>query len=112
MVSPNLLVSYETARKKIGQLPSLPPRPTATKIRALYNRLREVLAKIPSYQLPNHGYQDMVDQAEIYALTGETAWIDFADLGFRRQANGSLDPVAQRNAEAIFNVAIMVYTFQ
>ena len=54
----------------------------------------------------------MVDQAEIYALTGETAWIDFADPGFRRQADGSLDPVTQRNAEANFNANIMVYTSQ
>ena len=54
----------------------------------------------------------MVDTAGIYALTGETAWIDFPDPGFHCQADGSLNPVAQQDAEAIFNVAIMVYTSQ
>ena len=58
----------------------------------------------------NHGYQGMVDTADFYALTGETPWIGFPDPGFHRQANGSLNPVAQRDANVIFNAAIMVYT--
>ena len=54
----------------------------------------------------------MIDQEEIYELTGEPAWIDFPDPGFHRQADGLLDPVAQRDAEAIFNANIMVFTSQ
>ena len=73
MVSPNSLISYETARAKIGTLPSLHPRPTATKICTLYKHLCEMLAKIPSFKSPIHGYQCMVDAAKLYALTGEAA---------------------------------------
>ena len=54
----------------------------------------------------------MVDQVKMYALTGEPVWIDFPNPGFHRQANGSFDPVVQRDAKAIFNAAIMVYTSQ
>ena len=112
MASPNYLISYKTARAKIGKLPSLQPCPTATKKYALYTHLHEVLAKVLSFQSANHGYQGMVDAAYMYALMWETPWIDFPDPGFHRQADGSLNPVAQRDAEAIFNATIMVYTSQ
>ena len=36
----------------------------------------------------------MVDQAEMYALTGEPAWTDFPHPGFRRQADGLIDLLA------------------
>jgi hypothetical protein len=61
-----------------------------------------VLAKISSFQSPNHGYQGMVDAANMYALTGEAAWIDFPDPGFHRQEDRILNPVAQRDANTIF----------
>ena len=54
----------------------------------------------------------MVDAADMYALTGESAWIDFFNPGFHRHANGTFNPVAQRNTKAIFNAAITVYTSQ
>jgi hypothetical protein len=54
----------------------------------------------------------MVDAAEMYALTGESAWIGFPDPGFHRQVDGTLNPVAQRDADAIFSAAIIVYTSQ
>ena len=38
--------------------------------------------------------------------------MNFPDPGFHRQANGLLDPVGQRDAEAIFNANIMVLTSQ
>ena len=94
MASPNSLIYYETAWVKIGTLPSLHPRPTATKICALYTHLCEVLAKSPSFQSANHGYQGKVDAADIYALTGETPCIKFPDPEYHRQADGSLNPVA------------------
>ena len=112
MVSPNSLVTVETARTTIGTLPTLHPRPTATSIRALYTHLREALAKIPSFQSPNHGYQGMVDAPEIYALTGEVPWVQFPDPGFHRQADGTLDATGQRDADAIFTAASKVYTSQ
>ena len=46
----------------------------------------------------------------MYKFTGETAWIAFPDPGFHRQP--ATDPVAQRDAEAIFNANTMVYTSQ
>ena len=52
----------------------------------------------------------MIDQEVIHALTGEPAWIDFPDPGFHCQLAN--DPVAQRNAEAIFNANTMVFTSQ
>ena len=110
-VTPRLVTL--TGTSTIGTLPSLSPRPTLIKIRALYTHLREVLVKIPSFQSPNHGYQDhMVDAAEMYALTGEAAWIGFPDPGFHRQVDGTLNQVAQRDADAIFSAAIIVYTSQ
>ena len=54
----------------------------------------------------------MIDQEEIYALTGEPPWVNFPDLGFHRQADGLFDPVAQRDAGAIFKDNIMVFTSQ
>ena len=54
----------------------------------------------------------MVDAANIYALTGEAAWINFPNPGFHRQADGTLNPVAQCDANAIFRAAIIVYTSQ
>ena len=89
---------------------SLHPRPTATKIRALYTLLYDVLAKIPSFQSLNHGYQGMVDATNVYALTREAAWIDFPNPGLHRQADGYLNPVTQRNADTIFGAATLVYT--
>jgi hypothetical protein len=41
----------------------------------------------------------MVDAAEMYALTGELAWINFSDPDFHRQADGTLNLVAQRDAD-------------
>ena len=41
----------------------------------------------------------MVDAAEMYALTGELAWINFSDQDFHRQADGTLNLVAQRDAD-------------
>ena len=38
--------------------------------------------------------------------------MNFPNPGFHRQANGLLNPVAQCNAEAIFNANIMVFTLQ
>ena len=54
----------------------------------------------------------MVDAANIYALTGESAWIDFPNPGFHLQADSTLNPVAQRDADAIFGASIIVYTSQ
>ena len=54
----------------------------------------------------------MVDATDIYALAGEPAWIYFPNPGFHCQADGTLNPVAEGDGEATFNVAIMVYTSQ
>ena len=54
----------------------------------------------------------MTDATEVYALTGEAAWIGFPDPGFHRQVDGTLNQVAQRDADAIFSAAIIVYTSQ
>jgi hypothetical protein len=54
----------------------------------------------------------MVDAPEIYALTGEVAWINFPDPGFHCQADGTLNPIGQCDADAIFSAAIIVYTSQ
>ena len=97
---------------KIGTLSSLHPRPTVMKIPVLYTHIRKVLATIPSFQSPNHGYQGIVDAAEIYALTREAAWIDFPDPGFYRQADRTLNPVIQHTADAIFSAAIIAYRSQ
>ena len=110
MVYPNHLISHETAWAKIVTLPSLSPYPTATKIHALYTHLCKVLAKIPSFQSQNHGYQGVVDAAEIYVLTRELAWINFPNPGFHCQADGTLNQSAQRNVVAIVSVSIIVYT--
>ena len=112
MKSPNFLTAYEVVNANIGTLPSLSPHPTTSKIRALYTHLHEVLVKIPSFQSMGHGYQDMVDAAEIYTLTGAAPWIDFPNPGLHRQADSNLGTVAQRGANAIFSASIIVYTSQ
>ena len=52
----------------------------------------------------------MIDQEEIYKLTGESPWVDFPDPGFHRQP--ATNTVGQRDAEAIFNANTMVFTSQ
>ena len=52
----------------------------------------------------------MIDQEEIYKLTGESPWVDFPDPGFHCQP--ATDTVGQRDAEAIFNANTMVFTSQ
>ena len=54
----------------------------------------------------------MVDATEMYTLTREAAWIGFLDPGFHRQAGSTLNPVAQRDANARFSAVIIVYTSQ
>ena len=51
----------------------------------------------------------MVDATDVSALTGEAAWIDFPNPGFYRQADGTLNPVAHRDAGVTFGMAIIVY---
>ena len=54
----------------------------------------------------------MVDAAEMYVLTREAALINFPDPGFHYQVDGTLSPVAQRDANVICSAAITVYIFQ
>ena len=51
----------------------------------------------------------MVDPAKVYALTGAAPWINFHDSGYHHQEDGTLGPREQRDADAIFNAAIVVY---
>ena len=96
---------------KIGELISLHPHLTARKTCALCTHLCKVLAKVPSFESATHEYQGMVDTADICALTGDPAWINFSDPVFDCQANRVLNPIAQHDAE-ITNAAIMVYISQ
>ena len=112
MVSPNSLISYETAWAKIGTLSSLAPHPTTTKIHVLNTYLRKVMVKSPSFQSLNHGYQSMVDAAEMYALSGEVAWINVTDPGFHCQTDGTLNTVTQCDANTIFSADIIICTSQ
>ena len=52
----------------------------------------------------------MIDQEEIYRLTGEPPWVDFPDPGYHRQP--AADTIGQRDAEALFNANTMVFTSQ
>ena len=77
------------------------------KICALYTHLSKVLAKIPSFQSLNHGYQGMVDVVEMYALTEKEAWIDVPNHGFHRRSGETLNPVTQRGVGAIFSETVL-----
>jgi len=52
------------------------PRPTATNIRAFRNHMRNKLTAIPSPQSSSYGYAGMIEQINIYKLTGKEPWKD------------------------------------
>ena len=55
-------VSYEEATAKIGVLPNLASRPTATDIRAFTSAFCDRVTGIPSYQSADFGYIKMVEE--------------------------------------------------
>ena len=61
------------------------PRPSVTNIDAFKNALVDVLFTIPSHQLEDFGYQGMVQDAAIYALSCNIPWTDFTDPGITYQ---------------------------
>ena len=64
-------VSYKDIRAKLGGAPAMYPRPTATNIRAFHNHMRNKITAIPLLQSSSYGYAGMIEQVNIYKLTGE-----------------------------------------
>ena len=55
----------------------------------------------------------MVEQLEVYALTGKQAWEDFPDPGNTRpHADGTLNATQQKDMEALWTGARKVYSSQ
>ena len=87
-------VSYEDMRAKLGGAPAMHPRPTATNIRAFCNHMRNKLTVILLLQSSSYGYMGMIEQINIYKLTGEDPWKNQEDPGnVRPHTDGSLSPV-------------------
>ena len=87
-------VSYEDMRAKLGGAPAMHPRSTSTNILAFRNHMRNKLTAIPSLQSASYGYTGMIEQVNIYKLTGEKPWKDQEDPGsVRPNTDGSLNNV-------------------
>ena len=98
------------AEEKLGVLPSLYPRPTCTKIRALYTHLRRALAGFASFQSADHGYVGMIDKPEVYALTGADPWTNVPNPGVHRVADGTMNANEQRDADVIYAAQLSVWS--
>jgi hypothetical protein len=84
--------------------PSLAPFPTATNICALVIKLVAVQSDIPSHQLAAYGYTGLVEQREVYVLTGQVRWYEFGDpRPLRLGTDGSLSPAQQVGTKAIYD---------
>ena len=105
-------IKFEEAERLIGVLPTLAPRPTATSIRNLEKALFDALEGIPSQQSAEYGYKGMAQQAAEYALSTNEPWQDFPNPGNHRAADGMMNAVEQRDADAVFNAQMVVYTSQ
>ena len=103
-------VTYAMAEEKLGVLPSLYPRPSCSKIRALYTHLRRALAGFASFQSADYGYMGMVDKPEVYALTGAAPWVNVPNPGVHRVADGTMSATQQRDAEVIYTAQLKVWT--
>ena len=54
----------------------------------------------------------MAQQAAEYALSTNEPWQDFPNPGNHRAADGMMNAVEQRDADAVFNAQMIVYTSQ
>ena len=89
------------------------PRPTATNIHAFRNHMRNKLTAIPSLQSSSYGYAGMIEQVNIYKLTGEEPWKDQDDPGnVCLLTDGSLSLVQQRDEEAKWTDVKATYASQ
>ena len=104
------VVTYDEAKKTIGTLPSLAPRPNAVNLRALSTELEQKLETIPSQQSPEFGYTGMVMPPEIYALRTTTAWADWPDPG-NHPATAD-NTVEQTNVRTLYDANKAVYDSQ
>ena len=89
------------------------PRPIATNIRAFCNHTRNKLTAIPSLQPSLYRYAGMIEQINIYKLTGEEPWKDQEDPGnVHPLTDGSISCVQQRNEEAKWTGVKVTYASQ
>ena len=106
-------VSYEDIRAKLSGAPTMHPRPTATNIRAFRNHMRNKLTAIPSLQSSSYGYAGMIEQINIYKLTGEEPWKDQEDPGnIRPLTDSNMTRVQQRDEEAKWEGVKTTYASQ
>ena len=92
------LSTPEMATAKIGVLPSLAPRPTASNIRLLEDDLVTKLLALPSEQSAEFGFAGMVQPTDVYALSTNVPWTNWPDPGPHR-------PDAATTAEQSNNAA-------
>ena len=89
-------VTYAMAEEKVEVLPSLYPRPTCSKIRALYTHLRRSLSGFASFQSADYGYTGLINKPEVYALTSAAPWVNVPNPGVHRVADGTRNNATRR----------------
>ena len=75
------MVTFADAVAAMGTLPSLPPRPSATNIRALATDLIDKLTIIPCEQTADLGYSGLAEKDAVYALQTNTPWENLRNPG-------------------------------
>ena len=72
-------VAFEQFTALLVSCQSLVPRPTATNIAVLVIKLAAVMSDIFSHQSIAYGYTGLVEQNEVYTLTGDIPRYNFGN---------------------------------
>ena len=71
------------------------------------------VSRMPSHQLPDHGYSGMVEEPAIYGLTSPAMpWVDWPDPGPHHTIDIALDAAGQADALVQYNAYKKVYDSQ
>ena len=106
------VIPYEEVQSLLVNPPTMEPRPNSTNIKTFKIWFINILEGIPSQQSNKFGHKGLAQQVQEYALHTNVPWIDFPETGNHQQADGAINATQQRDADAIWNAANLVYTNQ
>ena len=104
------VITYEEVQSLLANPPTMEPRPNSTNIRTFEIWFFDILEGIHLQQSNKFGHKGLAQQVQEYALHTNVPWADFPETGNHRQADGELNATQQRDADAIWNAANLVYT--
>ena len=105
-------VTFEDALVVIFTLLSLPPRPTATNIRALEINLVEKLTMIPSKKSVDFVYSGKVEADVVYAFKSSIPWVYWLNPGPHVMLAGNLTDTQITNIQEEYKARKIVWDSQ